>query len=95
MTRAGQMRVSALLKEQWEERAVITHQPDGGLIAYLASDNGQTVLCIADENSPILTCLCGLATTTTEELDTHLLKVFTPDDARGRDGERHEVRDAA
>ena len=36
-----------------------------------------------------LHCACGLAATTTEELDAHLLTAFTPPDATGSDGRRH------
>jgi hypothetical protein len=36
-----------------------------------------------------LTCFCGLAAATSEELDAHLLAKFTPEDAIGRDGEKH------
>jgi hypothetical protein len=36
-----------------------------------------------------LTCFCGLAAATAEELDAHFLALFTPDDAIGRDGKKH------
>jgi hypothetical protein len=44
----------------------------------------------AHEERERLTCACGLTTTTPEELDTHFIKVFTPDIAIGSDGHRHE-----
>jgi hypothetical protein len=42
------------------------------------------------EGEPDLTCLCGLAAATAEELDAHFLAVFTPEHAIGRDGKKHE-----
>jgi hypothetical protein len=42
------------------------------------------------EGEPDLTCHCGLAAATADELDTHFVAVFTPDGAIGRDGKRHE-----
>jgi hypothetical protein len=37
-----------------------------------------------------LSCLCGFATITGDDLDQHFLSVFAPADATGRDGRRHE-----
>jgi hypothetical protein len=42
------------------------------------------------EGKPDLTCLCGIAASTAQELDSHFLAVFTPDDSIGPDGNRHE-----
>jgi hypothetical protein len=42
-----------------------------------------------------LTCLCGLAAATPEELDAHLVAKFTPDDAIGGDGKKHHPVTAA
>ena len=36
-----------------------------------------------------LTCFCGLAAATPEELDAHLIAKFTPDDNIGCDGKKH------
>ncbi len=47
------------------------------------------------EETSSLTCSCGLAATTTVELDAHFLSVFTPGDAVGRDGKRHEAVNGA
>jgi hypothetical protein len=60
MTKAAQMRVSALLKERWGDRASIIHQPDGGLMVHLSSDDGQIILMLGDENSPILPIVAGV-----------------------------------
>ncbi|MCW2931632.1 MAG: hypothetical protein JWM19_2594 [Actinomycetia bacterium] len=55
MTKAAQMRVSAMLKEAWGADARITRQADGGLVAYLTGEHGQvTVLCVGEESSPLL-----------------------------------------
>ena len=41
------------------------------------------------EAEPRLTCFCGL-TATAAELDAHFLSVFTPGDAIGHDGKKHQ-----
>lgn len=48
----------------------------------------------ADDTSPPTAlatrkCLCGFAAAGIAQLDAHLLAVFTPDDAVGRDGNQH------
>jgi hypothetical protein len=35
-------------------------------------------------------CSCGFTELADESMTDHLLQVFTPDDAIGRDGQRHE-----
>ena len=46
---------------------------------------------LVHEERDLLTCACGLAASTGEELDGHLLKVFTSAKAIGRDGKKHEA----
>jgi hypothetical protein len=41
------------------------------------------------EGPTSFSCLCG-AGGSAEKLDAHFLKIFTPADAIGRDGEKHE-----
>jgi hypothetical protein len=43
------------------------------------------------EGRPDLTCTCGLAAATAQELDAHLVAAFTPNDAIGHDGNRHQL----
>jgi len=55
MTRAAQMRVSALLKARWGASVAITHQRDGGVAAWIHYEDGTvSVIEVVDENSPIL-----------------------------------------
>jgi hypothetical protein len=42
------------------------------------------------EGEPGLTCFCGLAAATAEELDAHFIAIFAPEDAIGCDGKKHE-----
>jgi hypothetical protein len=42
-----------------------------------------------------LTCSCGFAIKAPAELDRHFLAVFTPGDAIGHDGQKHEPVSAA
>jgi hypothetical protein len=55
MTKSAQMRVVALLKDQWGANASIECQRDGGLVIHISGcDGGRTVLVIDDESSPLL-----------------------------------------
>ena len=58
MTKAAQMRVSALLKDRWGANVAITHQRDGGLVALIhygeEDGGGMSVIEVVDENSPTL-----------------------------------------
>jgi hypothetical protein len=54
VTKAAQMRVSALLKGAWGSRARITLQPDGGLVADISCHDGRIVIVVDDESSPLL-----------------------------------------
>jgi hypothetical protein len=55
------------------------------LHAYIGNDG------LVHEERDLLTCACGLAAITGEELDSHLLKVFTSADRIGRDGKKHDA----
>jgi len=55
MNKAAQVRVSAMLKGAWGDRVKITHQRDGGLVAYVTTQPGQTtIIVVGDESSPLL-----------------------------------------
>jgi hypothetical protein len=45
----------------------------------------------ANAGSARLECLCGFATGSTDELDDHLLRVFTPADRTSEDGSKHSL----
>lgn len=63
------------------------------LEVFVPGDNRGTDGQRHEEGTPSLTCFCGLAATTPNELDTHFRTVFTPADSIGRDGRQHgEVR---
>lgn len=49
----------------------------------------------ARQEEQLRACSCGFSAGTGDELDAHFIAVFTPSDAIGRDGRRHEVPDAA
>jgi hypothetical protein len=56
--------------------------------------DGQRHAEAADDASPPAAsanrkCLCGFEAAGIAQLDAHLLTAFTPDDAVGRDGNRH------
>jgi hypothetical protein len=46
---------------------------------------------LAHEERERLRCACGFIAITSEEFDSHILKVFTPYDAIGSDGRQHEL----
>ena len=62
--------------------------------AFAPEDNKGPDGSVHLEGERKLTCFCGLAATTSEELDEHLLAQFTPDNAIGRDGKQHHPRAA-
>jgi hypothetical protein len=63
--------------------------------AFAPEDDKGTDGLVHVEGKQRLTCLCGLAAATAEELDAHFIALFTPDDAAGRDGKKHRLVSAA
>lgn len=61
------------------------------LEVFVPQDDRGTDGSLHVEGERPLTCLCGLAAATAEELDAHFLALFTPDDAIGQDGKKHHV----
>jgi hypothetical protein len=61
------------------------------LEAFTPEDDKRADGLVHLEGKQQLTCTCGLAAATTEELDAHFVAVFAPADAIGRDGKRHTI----
>jgi hypothetical protein len=81
---AGQC-ICGFTEDEAGHRRIIDHL----LEAFALDDDKGTDGLVHLEGEPDLTCLCGLAASTADELDAHFLALFTPDDAIGRDGKKH------
>jgi len=81
---AGQC-VCGFIEDESDNQTIADHL----LEIFAPEDDKGTDGLVHLEGERNLTCLCGFAAATAEDLDAHFLAVFTPADAIGRDGKEH------